>query len=873
MTGLFLDDFEAEARNHIDKIETAFLDSATLSEDSKLMDGVFRAAHSLKGTAGFFSLAKIVAVAHELESVLSQIKNGNLDINEGIIESVLSCVDCLKSLIDNIQDDDEVEIESIIDELRAHSSSFVEQGVEDNLAIDMPFDFIGKEPVDALKEAARFGQKIFYANIRFNRSLGHSYEHPELLIGSILSVGTIVETYISHANDPNAEKKLIKEPDADILMEKIVTALGEHDTSNIELLVTSILDYDLFLMAIEVDSRCVHQLQADVIFGIGKSKEILKSKGDASDKATQGKAADKTGKFSIRLDIATINGLVDLANEMILTRNQLYSTVADYRDTIDDLAPILHNLNRLTSEIQEKVMYTRMQPINVIFNKFPRIIHDTAKMLNKDIAINIVKDDVMLDKYMLESLTDPITQIVKNSADHGVEAPEKRRKSGKPNKGVITLDAYMQDGAAIIEIKDDGAGIDKEALKRKAIERGVTTEEALEYMDDNEIYGLMFEPGISTADAVTSLSGRGVGMDIVKTNIEKLGGSIHIESELGKGTVVRLSMPITLSVTRTLIVTIDSIDYAIPEISIERIIRICNETETRHLERVNDSLVLSLDGQIIPVVTMWEIAAKALGEPHPSADTLLMNACVHDVIKCLIIRVQEKCYALLIDDALEIEQILVKPLPVYLQDCKCYSSVTVLGSGKAVAVLSAEGIAELMEIDNINKENDDESGVQTQESEDSSKTEEKQYVVFKCSGTENYAVETKDISRIEIIEKNDIQEIGTASFVNIAEETIRMIRPETYAPVRKRAYNAERLYLLTLKDSTSSIGLLVGKVLDKIEGVFTLDTEQIYSDYIHGTSVVDEKVLIFLNTSAIAEDVERMKEQKRVAKRVRKGAS
>jgi len=626
-------------------------------------------------------------------------------------------------------------------------------------------------------------------------------------------------------------------------------------------------------MAIDVDKKSVQQLQVETLFGGEGTKVPQKLSRDSNVKPASSKAADKSSKFSIRLDISTINGLVDLANEMILTRNQLYSTIADYRDTIDDLAPILHNLNRLTSEIQEKVMYTRMQPINVIFNKFPRIIHDTAKMLDKNIAVEIIKDDVTLDKYMLESLTDPITQIVKNSADHGIEDALKRIKAGKPEKGIISLNAYMQDGSAIIEIIDDGAGIDKDKLTNKALERGVVTEEELSVMDDNEIFGLMFEPGISTAETITNLSGRGVGMDIVKTNIEKLGGSIYIESELGIGTVVRLNMPITLSVTRSLIVTIDSITYAIPEISIERIVRVWSDKDTRHLERVNDSLVLSLDGQVIPVVTMSEITAKSLGMPPPSAESLLIKAHQTDVIKCLIIRVLNKSFALLIDDALEIEQILVKPLPIYLQNCLCYSNVTVLGSGKAVTVLNAEGIIELMDIENIDKEIADELLQKEADKENKVKdSNEKQFIIFKCSGTEYFAVETKDISRIEVVSQNDIQEIGTANFINIANETIRVLRPEAYAPVRKRAYSSEKLYMLTLKNSNSHLGLLVGKVIDKIEGDFTLDTEQFYSDFIYGTSVFDEKVLIFLNTIAIAEDVERTKVQKRISGKAAKAA-
>jgi len=381
-------------------------------------------------------------------------------------------------------------------------------------------------------------------------------------------------------------------------------------------------------------------------------------------------------------------------------------------------------------------------------------------------------------------------------------------------------------------------------------------------MSDSEIYNLMFEPGISTAKKVTNLSGRGVGMDIVKTNIQKLGGLIEIESGIGTGTVVRLKMPLTLSVIMTLIVTIDSITYAVPELNVERIVRIGDETDSKRIERINNSLALSLDGRIIPIITMSEIAAKARGDDPVPVDKLLEQSRHNGVVKCLVLRADGKSFALLIDDALETEQVLVKSLPMYLQNCPCYSNVTVLGSGKAVTILDAEGIMRFMGIEHIEKDTD-EKVVSTDN--------EKQIIMFRCSGTEYYAVETGDISRIEAIDPGSIQEIGRGRFINIADETVRVIRPEDYAPVKKRTYNDDKLYILTIKKSSVPMGLLVRKVLDKVEAVFTLDNNQLQSDYIFGTSVFKEKVLVFLNLDAIAENVESDIVSKRLKRRNQQG--
>jgi len=425
----------------------------------------------------------------------------------------------------------------------------------------------------------------------------------------------------------------------------------------------------------------------------------------------------------------------------------------------------------------------------------------------------------------------------------------------------------MRDGSAIIEVTDDGGGIDAASLKRKAIERGVASEDALEAMSRSEVFGLIFEPGISTAKTITNYSGRGVGMDIVKTNIENLGGTIEIESELDIGTTMRLKVPLTLSVIRSLIVTIDSISYAVPELNVERIVRIWRDSPAKRIEKVNKSLVLSLDGRIIPIVTMKEIENKTRGIETSSADEILEKFARSGVAKCLVLRADDKCFALMIDDALETEQVLVKPLPIYLSSCMCYSNVTVLGSGQAVTILDAEGIMRFMKVDNIVEA----AQILMQDAdEDMEKTAGesiKQIILFHCSGKEYFAVDIEEISRIEIIDPNDIQEIGKGFYINIAGETIRVIRPEDYSPVRKYAYKDDTLYLLNLKKSASQTGLLVRKVIDKIDHEFVLDSGQVSSKFITGTSAYNEKVLIFLNTDAIVKDTDPKKPGKRTVKK------
>ncbi|MCL2805814.1 MAG: chemotaxis protein CheA [Treponema sp.] len=845
---LFIGDFEAEARIHMETIETAFLDVSMFANDSKLMSSVFRAAHSIKGTASFLSLDKIVAVTHELEGVLSQIMEKTLNIDNDIADLVLKCVDCLKDLIENLQNDETISIDEIIDELKTYTLTANNNYNEEiKQEVNVPFNLNESATEETIKNMSRHGHKIYYINISFNRSLGKFYKNPGGMIDNILSVCFIVQAI--------AAGKVIKNSNTAVFTGELTKTLKEHDTCELEILVTSILDLELLSIAIGTEKKHIHQLQ-----GVVKS---VKSGVINPDTGKNNKLAALQGNnLSIRLDITDINKLMDLANEMVLVRNQLFSVVSEHKRSILGLTPLLHDINHLTSEIHERIMFTRMQPISVIFNKFPRMIRDTAKALNKDIAVKILRDDVTLDKYLLEALVDPITQLVKNSADHGMESAKERQDRGKMQKGSIILNAYMRDSSAIIEVTDDGGGIDIEALKNKAIEKGIETEETLASMTKSEIYNLIFKPGISTAKQVTNLSGRGVGMDIVKNNIEKSGGFIEIESDPGIGTTVRLKMPLTLSVINTLIVNIDSISYAVPELNVEHIVRINNNENSKQqrIEKVNKSLVLSFNGRIIPVITMNGIEAKAKGKQPLSASAVLEKCKAMDVIKCLVLRAEGKSFALLIDDAVETEQILVKNVPVYLQNCPCYLCVTVLGSGKAVAILDTLGIMRFMGLE----EKEDELQYEPEEKKYVNEENVKQVIIFKCSGTEYFAVETADILRIESIKNRNIQEINNGLFVIISGCTWRIVRPEDYAPVVKRDYTEEKLYVLTLKNSVSPTGLLVRNVIDKAEEEFLLDNKHIYSDFVFGTGIYNEKILIFINPGAIAEHVENDKTKRKI---------
>ncbi len=812
----FFDDFESEAKAHIETIEFAFLDIETLSGSPALIDSVFRAAHSLKGTAGFFSFDKIVAVAHELESVFSRIKNGELRLTEEIADVALQGVDILKKLADNLHSHENIDITYILDLLTKYSNS--QKAVDIAWGTKMTFDLKNAETQKILKAALKRGQKLYYIGVNMKSDLGRYTQRPAGMFEEILSIGSIMKISLDGAETlPPPPSSLA----ADVLSE-----IARRGVSSLGLLVSSVLEPELFLIAVELESRFIRPIPKEAVLGL-KSGEASKPVQPGAQPHPYTSKAD----FSVRLDISFINGFMDLANEMILARNQLMSLTSGHVNAITGLAPVLNSVNRLTSEIQEKVIRARMQPVGVLFNKFPRMIRDAAKSLKKDIRLEIFGGDVALDKYMLDSLSDPITQLVKNSADHGIESALRRAKLGKPPKGTITLDACMRDGMAIIEVSDDGAGLDIGHIKQMALERGSYSEEQLDTMSESELFALIFEPGFSTAVKVTSVSGRGVGMDIVKTNIEQLGGSIEIESTPDIGTTMRLITPLSLSIIRTLIIKIQGVQYAVPEINVERIVRVSTKS-SKQFVWVNGSPILNLDGWLVPLITLCgDAPAGALPEYANE-----------DVTKCLVLKAGSRFFALLIDDAFGTEETLIKPLPVYLKSCRLYSGVTVLGSGSAIMVLDAQSLMRSARL----------SGVEMPPEESIPPANNLQHVIiFKCSGSEYFAVNEVSVARIERIEPYQIQTIDGGEYANIAGRTVQILRPEYYAPVQRLPYTKKWLYLLMLESGGHPSGLLAASVLDKAEAALPLDGGTIEGEYILGTSIYGEKILIHLDSKSI----------------------
>ncbi|MBO9521516.1 MAG: chemotaxis protein CheA [Nocardioidaceae bacterium] len=388
---------------------------------------------------------------------------------------------------------------------------------------------------------------------------------------------------------------------------------------------------------------------------------------DAELPASRRTAADG----SIRVDVDLLDSLMNLVGELVLARNQLVQRAAARHDT--ELQRSTHRLNLIAGELQEGVMKTRMQPIDTVWSKLPRVVRDLSVQLGKQVRLDLVGRDTELDKTILESVKDPLTHLVRNAVDHGIESPERRLAAGKPAEGTLTLRAFHEGGQVNIEISDDGAGIDPARLRARAVERGILTADAAARLSERESYGLIFAPGFSTAETVTNVSGRGVGMDVVKTNIEKIGGLVDVLSEPGRGTTIRVKIPLTLAIIPALIVTADEGRFAIPQVNLLELVRLDAGGSGPRIENVQGTPVYRLRGRLLPLVSLRE----QLGLPAAESETTYIA----------VLQADGRQYGLVVDTINDTEEIVVKPLGRQLRQLPLYAGATIMGDGQIALIL------------------------------------------------------------------------------------------------------------------------------------------------------------------------------------------
>lgn len=648
-----LEDFLVEAFELIEQIDHDLVELESNPEDLELLNSIFRVAHTVKGSSSFLNFDVLTKLTHKMEDVLNKARHGELKITPDIMDVVLESVDKMKTLLNCIRDNgNDTAIGMDIEPICAKLATVAEGGAVQNSVSPTPdLPPQASEPQTAAPEQAAPAQTAPQAAPAAQASVAPQNQAPQ---------GARIDPL---SQEPEIDVNQLSDAEVEAEIERLLKIRKAEDTAR----------------------------RAE------KAKNPPPPKPAAAPKpATPPPAAKKVPaagganspaamEQTIRVEVKRLDQLMNLSGELVLSKNRLLTIYDELQERydgeqfLDKLNQVANSLSIITTDIQLAVMKTRMQPVAKVFSKFPRVVRDLSRELGKQIELELSGEETELDKSIIEEIGDPIMHMIRNSCDHGVEDPATRLSLGKPERGVVQLKAYNEGNHIIIEIADDGKGLDADMLRQKCIEKNLITEKEADQMSDKEAFALIFKPGFSTAQKVTSVSGRGVGMDVVKTNIEKLNGIIEIDSELGKGSVFRLKIPLTLAIMQSLLVGAQEEYYAIPLASVMETVRVPIDS----IYTIEGKNVLRLRDEVISLVRLADVFnVKQVFESDTQAYVV-------------IIGVAEAKLGVIIDTLVGQEEIVIKSMGDYLQNIPGIAGATIRGDGRVTLIVDVSSMMNL----------------------------------------------------------------------------------------------------------------------------------------------------------------------------------
>jgi two-component system chemotaxis sensor kinase CheA len=560
-------------------------------------------------------------------------------------------------------------------------------------------------------------------------------------------------------------------------------------------------------------------------------------------------ASDST----IRIDVGQLDSLMNRVGELVLLRNQIVQYTNSTEDS--ELLGTSQRLNLLTTELQESVMKTRMQPIGNIWSKFPRTVRDVALGFGKLVRIEMEGKETELDKTIIEAIKDPLTHLVRNAVDHGIETAELRRSAGKDPEGCLSLRAFHAGSQVIIEVTDDGAGLDCEKLRKKALQKGLITHDQAARMGEHEITNLIFLAGFSTVEKVTNVSGRGVGMDVVKTNIERIGGTVDLQSKPGHGSTVRMKIPLTLAIIPALIVTTAGDRYAIPQVSLLEMVRLEGKQARRGIEMVNGAPVHRLRGRLLPLVYLnRELKVEQdVRNAAPSVAILSVGSESQNA-NIVVLRADDRQFGLVVDEINDTEEIVVKPLSKQLKSINIYAGATIMGDGKVSLILDVLGLAQHAHV--VGTVRDREAAEKEQRTQwvavvDTN--QRKRMLLFQHGETGRMAVDLALVARLEEFSRDAIEVAGEQEAVQYRGQIMPLVRVADALQIKRRMVSEngqETLQVVVYDDKGRSVGLVVDRILDIVEESVVIQPETGRRGVL-GSAVLQKRVTDILDVPAL----------------------
>jgi two-component system chemotaxis sensor kinase CheA len=768
-------EFLVESHENLDQLDRDLVALEREPASRELLGSVFRTIHTIKGTSGFLALHQLESVSHVGENLLSRLRDGVLTLDTERAAALLDLVDAVRAILGCLETTG-AEGTHDLAELTARLASLLEPDATGAAA-----------PVSAVAAAAAVAAAV------------------------VAAPGAATEA-ASPASAAPPEAALPIQPEHELLGEILL----EHGTVS-----PSSVEAALLEQQVAGDERPIGEILVD--HGAVSEKQVSEAL------ETQSEGRRSVADSTIRVDVDLLDALMRQVGELVLTRNQVVSQAATLRDT--NLLRAAQRLNLIASELQEGVMKTRMQPIGNVWAKLPRIVRDLGVACNRQVRLEMEGAETELDKTLLEAVKDPLTHLVRNAVDHGIETAEDRLAAGKPAEGVLTLRAFHESGQVNIEIRDDGQGIDPARVGAKALERGLVTRDQLAVMSTPEIVNMIFLPGFSTAAAVTNVSGRGVGMDVVRTNIEKIGGTVDVASVPGRGSTIRIKIPLTLAIIPAVTFQCAGERYAIPQVALVELVSLDAEEAQKGIEWVSEAPVYRLRGRLLPLVYLDAVlglsAEDGTRQPRESLSLVVLQA-------------DGRQFGLVVDRVLDSEEIVVKPLGRQLKGIGIYSGATITGDG---------AVALILDVLNVGLQSGVLSASRDRAFTDASvvaAVEERESLLLVGVGEDRrMSIPLGMVTRLEEFAVSAIERVGSREVVQYRGQILPLVRLASHLGNYSDP-DRERVQVVVHAEGGRSVGLLVEAIHDITEESVT-GRSDLDSTGLLGSAIVDNRVTEMLD--------------------------
>ncbi|MGF7185993.1 two-component system chemotaxis sensor kinase CheA [Desulfitispora alkaliphila] len=670
-TTQYVEIFMEEAKEHVQSLNHSLLELEKKPDEISILGEIFRSAHTLKGMSATMGFEKMAELTHLMENVLAKLRSGEAKVTEAVMDTLFQCLDALEQMVQEIGDgnSDNINIEELLKALReleqnqqvSATSEAVQEELIDAGPLEEPSDVLDSVDVEfnhyekkLLGDAKEKGMNSYFLEIKISPSCLMKVARAFMVFRNIEEIGEIIKSNptVQEIEDEKFENSFTLVIITKYVKEKVLQSLNTIT----EVTVSRMEELNL------LNEQSLQNYEEEAVT---EQQEQVTEKGKADTETSKKTKAIQT----VRVDIERLDNLMNLVGELVINKTRLEQI--SQTNSTTELNETIEHIDLITSDLQSVVMKVRMVPLEHVFNRFPRMIRDLAKDLKKKVDLTIKGEDTELDRTVIDEIGDPLVHLLRNAVDHGIEMPEDRMAHGKPEEASVSLEAWYEGNNVVIEVRDDGKGIDSNVIKKKAIEKEIITAQEAEQMDENAIVNLIFNSGFSTAKAVTDISGRGVGLDAVRSKIDALNGSVALETQKDKGSKFTIKLPLTLAIIQALLVEVGTETYAIPLSSIDETTYVADH----NIKRIQNREVMLLRGNTLPLIRL----DQELDTPVKSEDK--------EEYYVVVVRKGEKQAGLIVDSLLGQQDIVIKSLGKLLRGTQGLSGATILGNGHVALIL------------------------------------------------------------------------------------------------------------------------------------------------------------------------------------------